>query len=247
MAAAEICGVCSKPLEDSDSTLKCDLCAKELHSKCCEISNTKLKSLLAVRDMVTWICPSCTKMNPMEKLNLILQGQITLEKKVDVLSKEVAEMKAAKTTQVVNLPEIFHEFDDRNYKKSNLVISGLPDGNWDKAQFSSLFVKELATNTQVADIDKIVIIRPKQASAKNMIIVRFSSLAARDAVLKNAKNLRKATNPDFRGVFINPDYTVSQRKELKVLRDEQKHKRAEGQEFIIRGFKLIPKTGKSSA
>ena len=147
MAVAKNCMICSNGLEDTDNLLKSDLCGRELHSKCCEISNTKLKSLLAVREMVTWMCPPCAKMNPMEKLNMIFQGQIALEKKVTELTKEVAEMKAEKATYITKLPEIFHEFDERTYKKNNLIISGLTEGIWDKPHLSAFFTKELGTNT----------------------------------------------------------------------------------------------------
>ena len=105
------CATCSKSLDVSDNPLKCDLCGNQFHPKCCEISNTKLKSLNAIREMVTWMCPGCSKMNPIDKLNIIFQGQVALEKKVDALAKEVAALKMEKAKQPQNVPDIFREFE----------------------------------------------------------------------------------------------------------------------------------------
>lgn len=66
-------------------------------------------------------------------------------------------------------------------------------------------------------------------------------MSTREKILRNAKNLRKSSSPDLHNVFINPDYTIAQRAEMKTLREELKAKRAEGYDFTIRGFKLVPK------
>ena len=86
------CTSCNKKLEDSDSYLNCDFCGNSFHAKCCDISNTKYKSLLSIRDMVTWMCPSCTKLKPLDKLNMIFQSQKSLEQKVENLSKEFEDL-----------------------------------------------------------------------------------------------------------------------------------------------------------
>ena len=117
---AATCFQCKKDLEDSQ--LRCDLCYNSYHPKCCDVSNTKLKALVSIRDMVTWMCPTCTKLNPIEKLNLILGVQKELQGKLDKLSKDVEEMKSQQIIMKPTQPEdLIGEIEERHRKKKNLL------------------------------------------------------------------------------------------------------------------------------
>ena len=83
-------------------------------------------------------------MNPLEKLNLIFKGQVELEKKVDAFANEVAQLKTARTTTSAPVSDIMREIEERSNKRNNLIISGLPAGNWVKF---SRFLHELHNTT----------------------------------------------------------------------------------------------------
>ena len=53
-----------------------------------------------------------------------------------------------------------------------------------------------------------------------------------------AKNLRKSEQ--WKGVYISPDLTPSEREEGKKLRDELKARRARGEQVIIRRGRIVP-------
>ena len=237
---AATCFQCKKDLEDSQ--LRCDLCYNSYHPKCCDVSNTKLKALVSIRDMVTWMCPTCTKLNPIEKLNLILGVQKELQGKLDKLSKDVEEMKSQQIIMKPTQPEdLIGEIEERHRKKKNLLLVGLKPEADMKVQVANFISAHLVPNFPEDKIDKVWQIQGTQNKPdRPLITVRFNKFEDRNIVLRNSGKLRKSDKQEVKSVYVNPDYTFAQRKKLRELRQELTAKRVEGIELVIRDFKLIP-------
>ena len=236
--ADKVCGNCSKRLEDTENTLTCDFCAKDFHPKSCDLPNPKFKALLSFREMVTWMCPTCSKMKPLEKLNVLFESQKALEKKVDSLVKDVQELKEKNAPTTA--PDVIREIEERDYKKKNLILTGLKPELDIKNQISAFVSDNLDMETKSDDIEKSWIIKPKSNPANPpLIAIRLKSKRIRDAILANSKKLRKSDNPELRKVFIIPDYSKDQMKKIFTLRQEMITRRANGEHLILRNFRLI--------
>ena len=239
MATENNCNICNKKLEETENSLLCDFCGKLFHAKCCEIPAAKAKSLIAVREMVTWFCPTCSKLKPLDKLNIVLQTQNHFEKRLTDLSNEVTRMKEDRLKCNLNLNEIEAELGQRNAKKKNVAFSGLPAHFTKIEQIVDIITTDLGIAIENAEIEKLNVIHPKENPEKPIVIVSFTTEKTRDLVLHNAKKLRKSDKQEVKHAFINPDYTFQQRKDLQQLGKDLQEKRAEGLDVIIRNFKII--------
>lgn len=174
----------------------------------------------------------------------------TLSKVIETQEKQETQIKRLKA-DVLSVKEsqemMMAEIDDRDRRKPNLVISGIPecvDGNaldrkkWDTEKVENLFraLDDLSSD-QIAQIHRI----GKVGSSRPRILrIVCNDAKARQSLLRKAKNLRAM--PEYANVFINPDLTPSQQREQKRLREELKRRKNLGEDVIIRHGKVASRT-----
>ena len=155
----------------------------------------------------------------------------------DVLKSEVLCLKEEQRNMVA-------ELEERNRRRSNLILSGLPektDGSaeerreWDAVKAQSLF-------ESLTHLNRSVILYVHRIGKINSNKPRLLRVICRDqdtksAILRKAKDLR--TMPQFRGVFVNQDLTPIQQKEEKSLREELKLRKSSGENVVIRRGKIV--------
>ena len=66
---------------------------------------------------------------------------------------------------------------------------------------------------------------------RKMIKLELSSEEVKQSVLRKARSLRH--NPKYKSVFINPDRTPLQQKEFKLLREELRVRKENGEDVVI--------------
>ena len=170
----------------------------------------------------------------MNRVDELESKNVHLEQKCKLLEEKSADF----TTSVLN------EIEDRNRRKMNLIISGLPEHLDGSA--------ELRRTADVAEVDALlrklsdgVGVRFSHvrrigsiASGKSRpICVMLSNETERRNFLSRAKQLRAM--PNYRNVYINPDLTPSQREENIRLRLDLKAHRKRGDDVVIRNGKVV--------
>ena len=136
-------------------------------------------------------------------------------------------------------------------KRQNLIIFGVPDSqevnptdraNDDFVKISSIVNGFLNRPLRKNDFLKFTRIGEATEERPKMILIKFKEPEMREMFLKNNKGLSLRENNVIHKVFINIDYTKSQRECLKKLRDELKTRREAGErDLVIRQFRIVPK------
>ena len=155
-------------------------------------------------------------------------------------AKHQQELATLRREQLLACTELSNELDERMRRSKNFVISGIPERSPDSESQSAFADKDTCFEVVRAisgNVDSIVrlsrIGRPNQ-SRPRLLKVTCDSMAAKDYIISNAKELRKVTK--FKGVYINPDRTPMQQRLWKDLLSEMRTQKAEGKDVIINGI-----------
>ena len=169
-----------------------------------------------------------------------------------ILRKNIAnltnEEKVVYSEQVKEANEMYDEASERERRKKNVVIFGLPESKKEKVEEKRKddenSVREILTNLEVTDVKVNKIIRYKKKSEKMiapLVVIEFENEKQRNAVLYASKKLRNF--PTCKNLYLNADLTVLQRKGFNLLkkqRDEQnKNETDKNIRHAIRGGKVV--------
>ena len=180
-------------------------------------------------------------LNPIqEKITSLLEQHKLLEQKCDNLQAEVDRLKKEK---VESSKELVNEMEQRMNKCLNVIFSGIheesegsPKERKDKDRekvieiLSALDIEPSAfvSLTRVGKID---------SSNHRKIKVTIKDFETRMSILHNTSKLRRSHK--FKDVYINPDLTLAQSKELYALRQERNEKRKAGLDVVIYRNKVV--------
>lgn len=197
------------------STLKSDL---ERVQKQCEALLVKISGLE-------------DECGDLREKNSQLESRVTgLETKNSIISRSFSEM--------------VDECNERSRRQLNLIITGVreSDGTIDERKRNdqqicmSLFRQIGLCESKIHDVQRIGKIggdRPR--------LIRLSCETYKEKleILRKAKTLSRS--PDFKAVFVNPDRTLMEREEMRVLRTELRRRRENGEEVIIYRNQVVPR------
>lgn len=244
------CLGCKVNIKKTEVSVPCEVCEEYTHPDCSKISQDLLKYLIDETDEgsgTTWTCAHCRKV-----------GKV-LNNKVKVLSKELQDMRKVitnvqeeqgeikKDVEIVKntcdqrkkkceeskdqiRKEIFSELRERDEKKFNIIVHGLPEapgtvinGN-ERKEHDVAEVKKVAkcidiNLDQVGDIKFVKRIGVRDPENENY---RPILLGLKDEELKNKmmRARKKLIESDFEDVYIVPDMTKQQRKEEDDMSNE---------------------------
>ena len=175
------------------------------------------------------------------------QSISSIQKTQERQDNEINALKEALDKVTTERLSIFEEIEDRDRRKANLIVSGIPEKKegsiqerreWDDSKINDLFQHLTTWNDDMA----VSIFRiGKQRPDGNRIL----KIVCKDPVIKmtlltKAKLLR--TNPSFQNVYINPDQTPRQQELSKDLRMELRMRRDMGEDVVIRRGKVVRKS-----
>jgi len=169
-----------------------------------------------------------------------------------ILKKNIAnltnEERVIHSEQVKEANQMYDEASERERRKKNVVIFGLPESKNEKAEEKrkddEKFVRQILTKLEVNDVQVNKIIRYKKKSEKMIapiVIVELENEKQRNAVLYASKKLRNIESCEK--LYLNADLTPLQRagfNDLKRQRDElNKNEKDKNVRHAIRGNNLV--------
>ena len=173
-----------------------------------------------------------------------LQNQIT----TTVSSLNVANEQAQTVSHAPTNPaEIVDEYLNRERRKLNLVIYGLPEASATSAPDRQLadsnsFTELVGSEFKISnlEISKCVRLGKPKNDKPTPLLVTVADNAIRRQILRNAKHLRHSNT--YKCVFISPDLTLQEREANKQLRQELRHRKDAGElNLIIKNGKIVSK------
>lgn len=116
------------------------------------------------------------------------------------------------------------EILEKDAKKKNLIISGLPSGPNIMTSARKLLHETFDADQYVADIDTL----PASGNNKTRVIVPMNTVDSKRNVLKSSGKLKGCE------VFINPDLTTLEQEYGKKIREFANELRAKGQRVMVK-------------
>lgn len=161
--------------------------------------------------------------------------------------QQISSINGGQQNALTTMPsQIFDELEQRNVRRLNIIVSGIPErtdgslqerNNYDKVVWGNL-LDELnlnGGNYNTARIGKIIQGRPR------LLRVACPTLDVKISILRKSKDLRSSSR--YRHVFVNHDLTVEQQKEAWKLREECRQRRSCGEDVVIYKNKVIQRNG----
>lgn len=184
---------------------------------------------------------SDTVLSLVKRINELNQKNEELERKCQMLQTELKG----------NTSASFEELEDRNRRKANLIIAGLPeqvtgtaeerkDSDWDEVKAILKHVNEAKSN-ELVHIHRI----GQRVGDKNRLIrVVCKDENVKHSIISNAKSLRN--HGSWKNIYINPDKTKIQRREDSLLRAELRRRKENGETVFISRGKIVSKSESSN-
>uniref|UniRef100_A0A6P7GMJ3 Uncharacterized protein LOC114344492 n=1 Tax=Diabrotica virgifera virgifera TaxID=50390 RepID=A0A6P7GMJ3_DIAVI len=179
----------------------------------------------------------------------VIGNQISdLKKLIISLQNDIQELKAENvkiqpSTQQVDLEEVIEELNDRNRRKKNLVIFGVPDHS-----------QQGEVDDDKLEVNKIINLLYPQFDISNLRLFRvgrFSDgrtrpikvvLRDENQVLKLIRNSKVLRNGNYKNVSVASDRTPRQITHYKKLKEELIVKNSDGQQnFRIKYINGVPR------
>lgn len=210
-------------------------------SLCSAIDSTRIDVMNELKNISATLNTLQSKLFQVEStLQRVLETQSTQDKEIKNLKQDISRIKD-------NYEDILDEFENRDRRKTNLIISGLPereDMNADERKqldlstVNSLFsALDGFTNDVVSGVHRIGMINPSRPRLLKVICVDTES---KRRILSKSKNLRNMQQ--YKNIYVNPDLTPLQQAQNKQLREELHRRRSQGENVMIRRGKVVQKT-----
>lgn len=186
---------CSKcDAEDQKETYNCDNCKKILCRRCSELSETEIRCISLKKRRLTFFCKDCE--NGVMCIPDIL-------KQLELLQKEVLELKEALKTKTENNMEIkqngdyedmISEMIDRQRRASNIMVANIkePLGNSqdERSETDKKSIKDILKNINIDTTDiKVYRIGKFNPGKDRLVKVVLNSSNEALTVLKNKRNI----------------------------------------------------------
>ena len=267
-AGEEYCPVCGD--QTDDVSLKCDLCTGCIHRQCTGLPDDTIDKLLDIISFTGWVCQDCRdncrrKIDSLhkafahitEQFSDVLAKVQTLEKRCENCNCEntSAVVQSGTTTDIKLSMEVHRTLADKNRRKCNVVVSGLPEvqtqdsatdcDNDDMEQFVRLCEENLSTKPAPSHLGcrRLGTLRPDQKKPRKLL-VHLTSESAASGLVSEAYKLRRSTDQEVANkVFINPDLSPAElqlayerrqaRRELRNTRLTSNHPPSESTSAIV--------------
>lgn len=246
------CPICNKEVFDTDRALCCCKCKKWKHSTCLKLSNNVF-NVLSKQPSAMWFCPD----NCIKEAEAVFSGPdseklTTLNSKVDLLLKSFSDFKLIQANQEEILDrkieekvkEVLQEQKEVERRKFNLLIFKAPEAleeasKEEEVHHDLLFMNDLLNELKIEATVSNVIRHGRRTKDKSRPMqISVPNAEVKNEILKNAKLLKKSEDENIKKVFISPDRTPKQRKELKAMIAEVIRRREDGENVALVNDKI---------
>ena len=228
--------------------------------------NDLVQAIVALKSQIPSETSDSSPILTEESFTRILEDRLSkrldpLMEAIGSLTKENATLKAdlkklrddhetLKMCSNESLELTINEIYDRQRQQNNVIISGVQEkaaGSLDeRCEHDTQIVRSIF---KFLDKAKEVDVRNAQRIGRldldrpRLLKVELSSFYDRNAILKNAKSLRRSS---WDSVFINPDYTEMERVQNRKLREELKRRRNSGEDVVLYRGRIVRKGSASN-
>ena len=250
---------------DHDATVECTVCSAWVHYECLGISVARLSEL--INDVpANYVCKVCLPKLTVDAAEELKKNSsrnqlyiyavstpptapapVQVEISEATIQRLVDGAAAAATKAVMSF---VHENLEKEKRKDNLVIVGLPDQEPDEMAQRKYDTEKIEGYCEKLGIPKDAVqstYREGRQKGKTVLKVAFKDrfVTERRLLLSNGTNLMRS-DPDLQSLrfrpFIRPDLTIQEREKDRELRNVLKERREKGEHnLVIRGGRIVPR------
>ena len=212
---------------------------------------------------IQWKCPICVRGGGerIGRLEAMIQDLsklvVKLTDKIDKMEEGQSLERKIEETVEKKLSEALDERVEREKRKQNIILVNVPESSKESPEdrkkedvnaAKDLFKKVCPNTAAEIGVTEPVRIGKPEAGKRRLLRVKINSEEAKQEIVRQAYILnRDVKNPKDR-IYINPDFTPTERKQQKELRDELRRRREEGErDIVIRNGKIVKKQNMDSA
>lgn len=182
-----------------------------------------------------------------ERVKNIEVGLSNVNQKLANHDNEIECLKSKIVESSVLPEQILNEFEQRNLKANNVIVSGLsevPFGSPSERSEQDLAEAQkvicgIVDDFRVSDIKQCFRLGKPIPGKIRPLRLTFYNHEIKNKVLKNTRKLMSSTM--FKNVYINPDRTRIQQLEFKNLRSEFTARKKMGEDVVIRNQRVVPR------
>lgn len=235
-----ICACCERSFE-ANLMVTCSICSKYYKNNCVDLTANEVK-LLNGNKGVEWSCKKCKDSgNSIKDLKVLI-----LQLQNDIQSMK-SQMKVGTDLTEDVFEEIVAEINDRNSKKSNIILFGVPEPNQNLPSDTRLE----SDKASVVDLLNLVLpnesfehVKPirlgKYDIHQNRIIkVPLNNEHIVQNVIRNASRLRNS--PKYKTISVSFDRTRRQIEHYKKIKSEMLERNKNGDKCKIKYISGVPR------
>lgn len=179
-----------------------------------------------------------------EALEKELETEVfNLKKHIQKQEEQITKLQNLSKTQVETAQkphktevDMYQEYELRMNKKNNLIIFNLQETKDEEADVT--LIQNIITNTLELNLKPKMIQRlgKKLESKTRPVLLKCESQNDKVKILRNCNKLK---NSQFRNISVKPDMTKTQQAEEKLLIEELKRRKLNGEDVMIQKGKVI--------
>lgn len=222
------CSCCNKSF-DKHLMVQCSVCYKSFKNSCVDITATEVRTINANKGY-DWSCVNCRAFgNDLKALKAMI---ISLQEDIQALKNEHYNVQKSENAE---LEDIIQEINERNKRKCNLILFGIPEKDHlqpplSRAAEETTYIKEVLTAIDPeANIENI---KPNRLGSFNNektrpIKITLPSEHQVTQFIRRAKNLKNINQ--YKKISISFDRTPRQIEYYKKIKQQLIYRQSQGE------------------
>lgn len=231
-----LCSSCNNGIDGE--YLICHVCTRQFHPKkdCSGIPGSSMSKNIWTSGNLTYACDVCKTIN----IHQLLERFAFVEKELKTIQDQINARMHIDIASIVNVT--LTQFCEKQEKRNNAIIFGVTEsdtGSDDEDSNLDPIMQTLSVPYSSVDFMSRI---GKRGAKPRPIKLCFHSLSEKMNCMRNAGRLKRYNEQHSSKIYIRHDRTKEEIKKDKMLLEEFRTRKDNGEEVVLRGGKIIDKS-----
>lgn len=242
--------ICCKARAEPHKIITCCICKEHYLHSCVDLTSSEIRTIKTKGKGLSWTCKTCLQMG--SDINDLKAAIIGLKNEFSHFKQQSVQQNL--TPDDETFEEILYEFQERNKRRSNIIVYGLPESantsgtvrnNYDQQKITEMLTF-LAVSSSPIKVHRLGVLDSTKIIGRPIKVVFEREINVFHNIIGKAKNLKNSET--WKNVGISLDRTQRQIKLYKTVKDKLRERLDGGENNItikyIRGVpKIVPLNG----
>lgn len=241
------CHCCGKQCV-SHLSISCVICGRDFAGACVEMNATEIRTIKSKKS-ITWNCPSCESIgSDIASLKTVI---VSLQDEIKDLKTSIQVHSVSQESGIPDeyFEELLLEFEQRQERKYNLILHGLPEAPLD-VSYGERSAHDCGTVNDMFQSTSPGLIPLEESSVKRLgkrssntsqngkprpIKIVMSNVGEVRKILKLSKTFKRDFN-----IFVSSDRTPRQRDHFNKIKAEFEQRKSSGENVQLKFIRGVP-------